>query len=421
MSTWQEDRRANQAAEAEQRRRDKDAAAERQLRMRAAEDERRRTNRSADQAAERAEKLQQRKDRRDRRKERAQAWAKNTTPINVYRRGTLALVTVSALASLPAQVAYFAGISLMLLPVPFALEGAAWVMAAGVAYADEAKLPGWVRWLLRGLSMSAAGYAAHVNYLHGARQGSVVGWGLAAVTMLGPLFFEVRQWVSTLSAPTKSGAGRAEAKARRKHDRKRRWHHRDVRRVADRLMSAAAFGTLTAEDAWAQAWAIINGTRTPGMTPALHAAAAASQKALETALTDSGMTPEAAAVELFLADVFGPGRGDDGTDGGTAPGGPESGPRGGGDGNGQGSTRGRSQGQFSLGGKGKQGSGRTARKAAEKPLAEEDLAKVRDLAQRLGGAANLSHSLVRKAVGGGANEYLVRLRKAVQTEQSEDH
>ena len=131
------------------------------------------------------------------------------------------------------------------------------------------------------------------------------------------------------------------------------------------------------------------------------------------------MTPEAAAVELFLADVFGPGRGDDGTDGGAAPGGPEDGPRGGGDGNGQGSTGGRSQGRTALGRKGKRGFGRTSAKTPEKPLAQADLERVRKLAEALGGVDKLSARNVREAVGGCAQEYAVRLRNAVQAEQSD--
>ncbi|MGW1134875.1 hypothetical protein ACWD4M_25330, partial [Streptomyces griseoluteus] len=199
MSSWSEERRLNQAAEAEQRRKDQDAATERALKLRSAEDERRRANRQADKVEARAEKQQKRRDKRDRRRERMQSWTKNTRPGVVYQRGTIALVTASALASLPAQVKHFVSISEMLLPLPFALEGAAWVMAAGVAYADEKQLPTWVRWLLRALSMTAAGYAAAINYQYGAHIDPTVGYGLAAVTLLGPLFFEVRQWVTTLS------------------------------------------------------------------------------------------------------------------------------------------------------------------------------------------------------------------------------
>lgn len=58
-----------------------------------------------------------------------------------------------------------------------------------------------------------------------------------------------------------------------------------------------------------------------------------------------------------------------------------------------------------------------AAKAPEKPLSEADLDKVRRLADGLGDVDKLSLSNVRTAVGGGRNEYLVRLRDAVRTER----
>lgn len=299
MSSWSEERRRNQAAEAEQRRLDKDAAAERALKLRAAEDERRRTNRTADKAEARAEKQQRRRDKRERRRERAQAWTKNTRPGVVYQRGTLALVTASALASLPAQIDHFATISMMLLPLPFALEGAAWVMAAGVAYADEKGLPAWVRWLLRVLCLSAAGYAAFINYGYGMEKSPAVGYGLAAVTLLGPLFFEVRQWVTTLTVDAGEKKRRGEAKARAKHDKNRWKHHKDVVKLARRLVSAAPYGALDLEDAFVAAWEIFYGTSTPGMTPALHAQQLASRMSLATAMDEANGSPISARSRLL--------------------------------------------------------------------------------------------------------------------------
>lgn len=272
MSSWFEERRADKVAEAEQRRKDK--AFEATLRR----DERRK-----DRDEERADKAQTRRDKALRKQARAAKREKTLTPGNVYRKGTLLLVALSALAAIPAQVAFFVKKSLMLLPVPFALEGAAWVMAAGVAYADERKLPAWVRWLLRAFCLAAAAFAARINYLHGSEQGALVGWGLAAVTMLGPLFFEVRQWVLTLSAAITNPKQRQEEKARAKHDRKRRRHHRNVAKVADRLVSAAPFGSLKPEDAWARAFAIVHGSSDSWMTPELHAQAAASAAELAAA------------------------------------------------------------------------------------------------------------------------------------------
>lgn len=288
MSSWRDERRRDNAAEAEERRKNK--AFDAKLRR----DERRK-----DRDEAREVKAQERRDKATRRQARAARREKTLTPGNVYRKGTLALVLASALASLPAQVMHFVSISFMLLPLPFALEGAAWVMAAGVAYADERKLDAWVRWLLRALSMSAAGYAAHINYEYGSQINASVGWGLAAVTMLGPLYFEVRQWVLTLTAGVKDPKKRAEEKARAKHDRQRRKDHKPVVKLAERLVSAAPFGSLAFEEAFAAAWAIKYGTRMPGMTPALHAEALTSSKALSDAMDAANGAPVSVRARLL--------------------------------------------------------------------------------------------------------------------------
>jgi hypothetical protein len=272
VSSWFDERRADKAEDAKQRRLDEEH------RSRLRREERRQAREEA-----REIKAQQRRDKAARRQARAARREKTLTPGNVYRRGTLALVAASALASLPAQIMHFVTISVMLLPLPFALEGAAWVMNAGVAYADERKLPGWVRWLLRGLALTAAGYAASINYNYGVHIDPAVGYGLAAVTLLGPLFFEVRQWVTTLTIDAGEKKRRAEEKARRKHEKKRRKDHKTVADVADRLISAAPYGALKFEDAWVRAWAIVHGTTELGMMPKLHAYAVQSAAALAAA------------------------------------------------------------------------------------------------------------------------------------------
>lgn len=292
MSSWSDERRLNLAAEAAERRKDDDARLDRRRKAREAEDKRRRAERRADRDEKRGDKAQQRRDRAQRRQARAAKREKTLTPGNVYRKGTLLLVVLSALASLPAQIIHFVSISWMLLPVGPALEGAAWVMAAGVAYADERKLPAWVRWLLRGLSMGAAGFAARINYLYGqsltehgltATEALGVGFGLAAVTMGGPLFFEVRQWVLTLSAKTANPKQQADDKARAKHEKKRRKLHKDVAKVADMLVADAPFGTLKADQAWERARHIVYGTTEAGVTPRLVSMAAQSAAALAAA------------------------------------------------------------------------------------------------------------------------------------------
>lgn len=279
MSVYAEERRADRAADAEQRRIDQAAADARRVEREKAADER--AARLNQQRQD--ERAQAREVRARARAERRAARGEALTAGNVYRKGTLALVTASALGSLPAQVLHFVGISPMLLPLPLAIEGAAWVMAAGVAYADERHLPAWVRWFLRLLVLAAAGFAASINYTYGTHlpglsdtDGQAAGIGLAAVTLLGPVLFEIRQWVTTLSADINS----PEERARRRHERKRRRQHRSIAQLADRFVSAAPFGQLDFEEAFAHAWEIETGTGTPGMTPRLHQRAARSAAAL---------------------------------------------------------------------------------------------------------------------------------------------
>lgn len=304
MSTWQENKRANKALEAEQAREDRRLEVEAQLKARevkaeqqradaaAAEERRAARQREADERAARlakqarADRQADRKAKQAARAERKAARQQALTPGNVYRLGTLVLVTASALGSMPAQILHFAGMSPMLLPLPVAIEGAAWVMAAGVAYADQRGLPGWVRWLLRGFVLAAAGFAASINYGYGrnldglsAADATTAGIGLAAVSLLGPLLFEVRQWVGTLSERTGSAEDKKRRKAEKKaekqrleHLAKRRKDHKDIARAADKLLSALPLGSITEEEAFAAAWEIETGAK-PGMSAETYARA----------------------------------------------------------------------------------------------------------------------------------------------------
>ncbi|MFJ8594852.1 hypothetical protein [Streptomyces sp. NPDC093598] len=403
MSSWREERRRDNAAEAEERRNNK--AFDAKLRR----DERRELKKER-----RDDKAQARRDRAARRQARAARREKTLTPGNVYRKGTLFLVALSALASLPAQVLHFVAIHWMLFPIGPAVEGAAWVMAAGVAYADERKLPVWVRWLLRGLSLAAAAFAANINYKyglslteHGVSPGNaqVAGLGLAAVTLGGPLFFEVRQWVLTLTASTADPKKQAEAKARAKHEKQRGRKFKDVATRQEQLLLAAPFGTLKPEDAWARAWWDVKGAPV-SVTADVIADRLDAEADVSAVLAYAEKTPERLAVELFLADVFGPEGGDGGSTGALS-GKPSGGPR-----------DGASKGRTALGGKGKRPDRSTAETEPQKPLAEADLEAVRKLAGALGGTERLSARNVREAIG-CRNEYALRLRDAVRAEKKD--
>lgn len=413
MSSWSEERRLNQAAEAAERRKDEDAREDRRRKNQAAEDQRRRDLRQADREEKRTEKAKRRRDRAQRRQTRAARREKALTPANIYGKGTLLLVVASAAASLPAQVAHFGGISHMLLSIPFALEGAAWVLIAGVAYADERGLPGWVRWLLRGLTMAAAGYAAMINHDYGTHlkgltpdQATTAGLGLAAVTMGGPLLFEVRQWVMTLASDGRTKKQRADDKARRVHERKRRRKFKDVAERAKELMLAASYGTLTAEAAFDQAWLQVKGAPR-GVTADWYADQLDAEADVDAVLAGGDHTRDRLAVDAFLADVFRPDGGDGGPSG-TGAGRPKKGPHGS-----------APEGRTALGGKGKRPDRSTPASDASKPLAEADLNTVRKLAEALGGPHRLSARNVREAVG-CRNDYALRLRDAVRSETGDE-
>lgn len=403
MSSWSEERR-----------RDLAAADERRRASQAADDQRRRDLRHQDREAKRADKARTRRDRLQRRQARAARREKTLTPGNVYRRGTLLLVTLSAAASLPAQIMHFVHISWMLLPIGPAVEGAAWVMAAGVAFADERRLPVWVRWLLRFLSLSAAGFAANINHQYGlslAQHGLTVseartaGLGLAAVTLGGPLLFEVRQWVLTLSASTLTPRQQADVRARRAHDKKRRKAFPDVVARQQELMLAASYGTLTAEAAFDQAWEQIKGAPR-GSTADWYADRLDAEADVDAVLTQRDHTRERLAVDALLADIFGP-EGGDGNASGASHGTPKAGPNSGGTGS-----------RTALGGKGKRPVRSSSTSDVGKPLAEADLNAVRKLAEALGGPHRLSARNVREAVG-CRNQYALRLRDAVRAEQGD--
>lgn len=410
--SYSEDRRADRAQEAEQRRIDAAAADERKLTMQAAADKRRRDTAAADQASRDQAKRNKRREQEGRRKARAARRQRALQPANLYSKGTNAVVLASIAASLPAQFIHFVGISWTLMAVPIGVEGAAWVAAAGVRYADEMRLPGWVRWMLRAICLAAASFAAFVNFGYGSHIAPAAGYGLAAVSLLGPFLFELRQWVTTIAAVTLTPKEQEIAKAKAEHAKKRGTDHEMVTGIASRLVSAAPYGSLTVDKAFPLAWEIVHGTPVPGMTPGLHAQRGRAKVRLEKVLADSQRAIESVSVDAFLADVFP-------VDGGL----PEASPQDpanaveaaqrepSGDGEPEGSPEGAER-RTALSGKGF----RRSPKTDERPLAEDDLEKVRMLAVDLGGVAKLSTKNIAKVVGGCRHDYAARLRDAVRAE-----
>ncbi|MBB1252920.1 hypothetical protein H3146_06000 [Streptomyces sp. OF3] len=416
--SWHEERRRNLAAEAEQQRLDRKADYElrRQSRRDAAEFEREQKRRAREE--KRRARDARRKDRKARRAERARTW----TPEWLYGRSTYTIVAASAAASLPAQFMHFGHISPLLLTIPVALEGAAWATFAGVAYADEKRLHPGVRSGLRGLSLLFASFAAWINWLYGKSLAPTIGEGeatvvaaaLAAVTMLGPLLFEVRQWVRTLSASSRDPKQRAADKARARHAQQRAKMFKAVAKRQRQILLAAPFGRVDAEEAWRQAWADIEGAQ-PGVTATVVGSRIAAEKAVSAAVAQSGVTPESAAVELLLAEMFPAFPGDDGPPGGSRKKAPQGGQPGGGGRGVRTRERDASEEATTLGGKGKRANQSAAETEPERPLDPADIARVRTLAEALGGADKLSARKVREAIG-CRTDYAIRLRDRVQAD-----
>ncbi|MGW0312036.1 hypothetical protein [Streptomyces flavidovirens] len=354
-----------------------------------------------------------------------------------------ALVTVvmvlGLLAALPAQLSYFLklhkkgeqdpGHAWLMLPVPFFLELLAWVGVLGTQWAHRKGLPRWPFWILTGALASVAGY---INLTHGMDEyGIVAGVALAATSIIGPVLAEVRQFLETRAAAdprsleqratdkviekAKAEAEAELARTRAVEDAERRELFQDVFDEYRRIVAAHPTGAIDRNTAWEQAWHNLH-LLPLGVTAGTLAAREAARAGIEAVLGDAGRTPESVAVDLLLAEMFGPDRGDGGSAGGALGGSPA-----GGAGGGSGAaSSGGPKGATALGRKGKQASGRIAPKAPEKSLDPDDIEKVRKLAEALGGVERLSARNVREVIGGGANEYAVRLRNHIKAETRQE-
>ncbi|WP_055693415.1 hypothetical protein [Streptomyces prasinopilosus] len=343
------------------------------------------------------------------------------------------VMTLGLLAALPAQISYFLGLhhkddknpgpAWTLAPIPFFLELLAWVGVMGTRWAHRKGLPRWPFWLLTATLASLAGY---INFAHGVTQyGTVAGCALAATSVIGPLLAEVRQFLESKAAEDgrdlkqrakdrRVAREKAKADAERKRteqaeDKLREDLFEEEFKEFRRIIAAHPTGAISREAAWVQAWETKHGLPL-SVTAESLASREAAREAIAEVMRDYERSPESVAVDLWLADVFGANGGDDGPSGATTEGGP-GGPAGGGS---RARSRTTSEGPGALGRKGKQASGRTSAKTPEKPLEPAHIEKVRKLAEALGDVDQLSARKVREVIGGGSNEYAVRLRDYVK-------
>ncbi|MFJ7963160.1 hypothetical protein [Streptomyces sp. NPDC096324] len=344
------------------------------------------------------------------------------------------VMALGLLAALPAQISYFLGLhrkddkdpgpAWTLAPIPFFLELLAWVGVMGTRWAHRKGLPRWPFWLMTAALASVAGY---INLAHGMTEyGTVAGIALAATSVIGPLLAEVRQFLETKAAEDGRDlkqraqdrrAAREAAKVEqarqlveKAEDERRRKLFKDEFAEFERIIAAHPTGAIDRETAWAQAWDTMHGLPL-SVTAESLASKEAAREAIESVMNDYGRTPESVAVDLWLAEVFGSNRGDDGP-AGTPTGGPSDGPVGGGS---RARSERRTETRTPLGGKGKQPSRRPVDSDTERPLEEADLTAVRKLAEALGGKDRLSARNVREAVG-CRTKYAIRLRDAVTAE-----
>jgi hypothetical protein len=210
MGSWQQERRADKAAQAEQRRADGVAAAQQQRENAMVAAQIRRDN-------DTARLRQQREDAQRRRAERA---ARRAALAAWLRANTLDLmfvpvIVIPAVLAWPAMAAYgtdvFGGWGVLL---PGFTEGCMWVFAFAVALAARAERP--TVWLQVGVWVSAA-MAAAMNYAHGAEKSVAYGLVMALVSVGGVV---VHQLVA--ARPPRPRRTRAERDAAKVADLARR-------------------------------------------------------------------------------------------------------------------------------------------------------------------------------------------------------
>lgn len=350
----------------------------------------------------------------ERKKRRADSAADDGT---TFKKAVLAFVILSMSAAMPAQFSYFlglhkpgeqGGIAWLMAPLPLVAELGAWVSVYGTAWARRKGLPLAPFW---GLTALLAGFSAWLNFSHGsADYGQVAGWALALASVAGPGIWELKEALEGQAAvdsrsrqqradDKKAAKAKAVADAKRaQHDAKRAELDAEVWTRYQQILTAHPLDSVERERAYAQAWWDVH--RAPlGVTAETYRVSLEAESTLAELIDPEGSRSVYREIDRLL---FNPIR-DGGDDGGQAlagavPNGPQAGP---------------SRAATALGGKGKEPSAAGRQATPGKPLDPEHVKAVRDLAELFASAnRTISVSDVKKLIGGGRTEYLVRLRDA---------
>ncbi|MFD5234877.1 hypothetical protein ACFWJ5_41650 [Streptomyces qaidamensis] len=280
--SYREERRADQAAAAEQAREDKRLLLEAQLKAKEidAEQKRRDAELKAEQARKDAEakRRQEQADQKARDAKKAAQKAAKAAKRAKLRRwlkanpATLFVAFVMVASIVPAVISQVAALMhggvFVLLAALLAsmLEGGAWAITFMGKQAEDAGRP---TGKYRIGTWSTAVAAAVIQFWHWSEIAPL--W--VACVFAGSSLFAIYIWdLKTHGSHGKTRAQRREEKARRKHEAARRKHHKEIAEQADRLKSALPFGALDDEQAFAAAWRIATGAE-PGLSAELYATA----------------------------------------------------------------------------------------------------------------------------------------------------
>ncbi|MDQ0689025.1 hypothetical protein QFZ56_008071 [Streptomyces achromogenes] len=300
--SYREERRADDAAKAEQARKNAELRAEQaredrrleveaQLKAKeiAAEQKRKDAELKAEQARKDAEakRRQEQADKRARQqeKDRKQAarrakvtkltgWL-NRNPVTAFVGFVMVCSIVPAVISQVVSLAD-AGVFVLLAALLSAmLEGTAWALTFMGKAAEDAGRPAGK---YRVATWVTAFLAAAVQYWHWAEALPEHGW--VAWVFAGSSIVAIYLWdMKTHGSHGKTREERRQEKARRKHLKARRKHHKDIADEADRLLSALPFEAVSDEEAFATAWRIKKGAE-PGLSAEIYADATNARVAL---------------------------------------------------------------------------------------------------------------------------------------------
>lgn len=315
---WRSAARADKAAEREQDRADRADRAKARLdreQLRAqAELERQRLEAElarADRAEQteqdrRAEEDRRRREAADRRQReqekqhRQEAKAARSAKRRAWLAANAALPFVGlvmACSVVPAVVSQVGALTGAHVPVALAvllavmLEGATWAVTFMGTAAERQGRP--VRQYRVGTWLFAA-LAAVINLAHGWEHYPDARWValvLAASSLVAVAIWDLHQHHG--KAPSKQQ--KKERADREAHAKARRKIHKDVVELADSILAAAHFGTVTADVAFERAWVAIHGTTALGVTPEIRTRAVKAATAFDAA---HFVEPEPASVGI---------------------------------------------------------------------------------------------------------------------------